>query len=84
MTNLPMPVDGMQVDKRMLRSALIRQRSTILASRDMAVIACAVDPEAWFAANQVSLADYLARLDRLDALCARAELDQAQGVDGDE
>ena len=67
------PTEGMEVDRTMLRSALIRQRPQIVATRDAAVIACAVDPAGWYAVNQVTLKAYLERLDRLEALSAQAE-----------
>ncbi len=75
-----MPTQGMEVDRLMLRSALIRHRPNVIAARDAAVIGCAINPEAWYALHGVTLAERLATLDKLEAMCIRAEEEAGEGA----
>jgi len=53
--------------------ALAEQRRHLQPIRERAIFACALDPLAWLAVHGVPLAEYLAMIDKLDALCAQAE-----------
>lgn len=53
--------------------ALAEQRKHLEPIRERAILACALNPLAWLAVHGVPLAEYLAMIDKMDALCAQAE-----------
>lgn len=69
------PIDGIKRDA--LVSALIRLRPQIIEWRDRAIISAVLDPINWQINMGVPIGAYLDKLDRLDAICAKAEAERA-------
>lgn len=52
-------------------------RPCLAEIRRDATLACMLNPLAWIAVHGVSLSDYLERIDQLDALCVKCEVELA-------